>query len=242
VVADNDAALARTTAERFGRKVYNLREELRLPMPSIDEALASLESLDGLVVLAETADNPGGGAPGDNTALLEALLARGVTRAAIGAFWDPVTATACAEAGEGALLDVRLGGKCGPASGRPLDLTVRVRAVRETFQQTGLGGSTVDMGLTVLLQSGGVAIVVNSVRTQVFHPDAFTGLGLDLADLNLVAVKSSQHFQTGFGPIADHIIRVSSPGALNFDFATIAYAKRRNLNYFPRVADPLGAP
>ena len=48
-------------------------------MPDIDSALRQAAGLDGLVVLADTADNAGGGAPSDNTALLQALLDKDVT-------------------------------------------------------------------------------------------------------------------------------------------------------------------
>ena len=74
---------------------------------------------------------------------------------------------------------------------------------------------------------------------MVFCPDAFTGLGIDLDDKRIVAVKSSQHFQGGFAPIAAKIIRVATPGAIQMDFANLAYAKKRDLSYHPRVADPL---
>ncbi len=86
---------------------------------------------------------------------------------------------------------------------------------------------------------GGIDVVVNSIRTQTFAPDAFTGLGIDLADKRLIAVKSSQHFEGHFAPLADAIIRCATPGAIQMNFAEIAYLKRRDLNYFPRVADPL---
>jgi microcystin degradation protein MlrC len=191
------------------------------------------------VVLADTADNAGGGAPGDNTALLRAMLERRTDQAALGAIWDPIAALACADAGVGATLRLRLGGKCGPASGDPLDVTAVVHGIAEDFRQSGLGTSKTRMGLTVWLRIDGIDVVVNSIRTQVFSPDAFTGLGIDLGDKRIVAVKSSQHFQGGFAPIAAQIIRVATPGAIQMDFANLAYAKKRDLNYHPRVADPL---
>jgi microcystin degradation protein MlrC len=54
-----------------------------------------------------------------------------------------------------------------------------------------------------------------------------------------VAVKSSQHFQTGFAPIASKIIRAATPGAIQMDFAGLPYVKKSDLSFFPRVADPL---
>lgn len=240
VITDGDASKAQGLAAKLGREIYELRETLLPRFPGIEAALDEAAASPGLVVLADTADNAGGGAPGDNTALLAAMLARGIDRAALGAIWDPVTALACADAGVGATLDIRLGGKCGPASSDPLDVTATVRGIAEDFRQSGLGTSKTRMGLSVWLRVAGVDVVVNSIRTQIFCPDAFTGLGIDLADKRIVAVKSSQHFQGGFAPIADKIIRVATPGAIQMDFANLAYVKKRDLSYHPRVADPLG--
>ena len=95
------------------------------------------------------------------------------------------------------------------------------------------------MGLTVWIEVEGVDVVLNSTRTQLFSPDAFTGLGIDLKSKRLVVVKSSQHFQTGFAPVAAKIIRAASTGAIQMDFAGLPYVKKRDLNFFPRVDDPL---
>ncbi len=238
-ITDGDPDLAARVAEALGREAYARRQALLPRFPGIDEALDLAEKTPGRVVVADTADNAGGGAPSDNVALLRAMLRRRIDGAAFGAIWDPIAARACAEAGVGARLDLRLGGKCGPASGESLDVTARVRAVRESHDQAGVGDSRVPMGLAVWLEIGGVDVVVNSTRTQVFAPDAFTGLGIDLAAKRLIAVKSSHHFQGHFAPLADRIIHCATPGAIQMDFATLDYRKRRDLNYFPRVADPL---
>ena len=239
VITDGDPGLAARLAEEIGREVYAARERLLPRFPGIEAALDEALESPGLVVMADTADNAGGGAPGDNTALLKAMLDRGIGEAALGAMWDPIAAVACADAGVGATLPLRLGGKCGPASGDPLDVTATVRGIGEDHNQTGLGASRSRMGLSVWIEVAGVDVVVNSVRTQVFSPDAFTGLGIDLAAKRIVAVKSSQHFQGGFAPIAAKIIRVATPGAIQMDFANLPYVKKRDLSFFPRVADPL---
>jgi microcystin degradation protein MlrC len=240
-VTDGDLDLARSLAEEFGREIYALRDDLLPRLPTIDEALDLATATPGRVVLADTADNAGGGAPSDSTFLLAAILERGLAAAALGPLWDPVAASVCAEAGEGARIPLRLGGKSGPTSGAPLDVIATVRAVREDHVQTGLGGSRQRLGLSVWLDvEPGVHIVVTSIRTQGFHPDLFTGLGLDLGLMRIVAVKSSQHFDTGFRPIADLVIPVGTPGTLQMDFASLPYAKKRDMDFHPRVADPLG--
>jgi microcystin degradation protein MlrC len=240
-IADGDPALAQATAEEFGRDLYALRRELLPKMPSMAAALDQAGRSNGRAVLADTADNAGGGAPSDNTAFLAAILGRGLRDVAIGPFWDPVAASVCAEAGVGARLLLRLGGKCGPMSGDPLDLEVTVRGVVEDFEQTGLGGARQPMGLTVWVAvEPGVDVIINSIRTQAFHRDLFTGLGVDLEPKRLIVVKSSQHFETGFSPIADLVLPVATPGTMQMDFAAIAYVTKRDMDFFPRVADPLG--
>ncbi|MGI8840709.1 MAG: M81 family metallopeptidase, partial [Caulobacteraceae bacterium] len=157
-IADDDPALAAAMAERLGREVYALREALAPRFPAIEAALDQAAATPGRVVMADTADNAGGGAPGDNMALLVAMLARGLTEAAFGSIWDPMAAAACAEAGVGAELTLRLGGKSGAASGDPADLAVVVKAVRERHDQAGLGDSRAAMGLSVWLAIGGVDV------------------------------------------------------------------------------------
>ncbi|WP_016743975.1 M81 family metallopeptidase [Rhizorhabdus wittichii] len=241
LVTTNDApALAEATAASIGRQFYRLRQALLPSLPTIDEALDSAADRPGLTVLADMGDNPGGGAPGDNVALLRRMLARGVTNAAVGGFWDPMVARMCREAGRGAVLDLRLGGKTGKASGDHFDLRAVVRNYAEDHHQVGLGGSTCPLGLSAWIEVDGIDIVVTSIRAQTFDPSMFTGLGIDVAARNVVAVKSSQHFHSRFQSIAETILWVATPGALNMDFAAIDYARKSDADYFPRTADPLG--
>jgi microcystin degradation protein MlrC len=240
-IADGDPALAAAVAEEIGHKLYQLRNAVLPRLPRIDAALAEVVRRSGRTVVADVADNAGGGAPGDNTALLAAIVEKGIADVAIGPFWDPLAASVCAEAGIGARLPLRLGGKCGPASGDPLDLMVTVRGIDPRFAQTGLGGASQPMGLSVWVEiEHGVDVVISSVRSQGFHPDVFTGLGVDLEYKRLIVVKSSQHFESGFAPIADLVLPVATPGAVQMDFATIGYLKKRDMDFFPRTPDPLG--
>ncbi len=240
VVADADPHLAESVATAIGHAIYDQRAALLPRYPGIPAALARAADATGVTVLADTADNPGGGAPSDNPSLLAAMLQAGLRRAAYASLWDPVTVMACAEAGVGASLPLRLGGKCGVASGAPLDVVATVKAFVPEHTQQELGPGRCRMGDSVWLEIGGVDVVVMSVRTQIFSPDAFTGLGIDLARKRIIAVKSSRHFQANFAPIADELIAVATPGALQMDFAAIDYRKKRDRHFFPRVADPLG--
>ncbi len=238
VIADGDRAKADAVARRLGETIYRLREQTRPVTLAIDDALGRVTGND-CTVLADVADNAGGGAPSDSTFLLRACLARGLRSVAIGCLWDPIAAALAHEAGVGATFDLRVGGKMGPMSGDPVDLTVTVRAVSETHSQTGLSGDMISLGRSAWVEAHGIDIVLTSVREQVFSVDAFTNLGLDPFARRAVIVKSTQHFHAAFAPHAARVIYVASPGAIAPDFAAIPYTKRDG-NFWPRVADPLG--
>lgn len=238
VVADTDTNQAETVAECLGRRFFDLRHALRLEMPGMEEALAQACQTSGLTILADTADNAGGGAPGDNVECLRTLLHHADISAVYGCLWDPQAIAVCMEAGVGATLDLRIGGKCGPASGAPLDLKATVLALEADHVQTGLEGTTLRLGASALISSGNVLIVLASVRTQTFHPDAFTGLGVRFEDKRVAMVKSTTHFRAGFKALSPHIIAVATPGAIQMNFADIRYCNRRGTPYFPIVDDP----
>jgi microcystin degradation protein MlrC len=221
----------------LGEKLFSLRHEIMRPYPDISGALdRALATPAGQVVLADVSDNPGGGAPGDATFLLEAILERGITNVVTGIYWDPIALRICREAGVGARLDLRLGGKCGPMSGRPVDLAVTVKKLASGLTQR-FGDLPAPLGEMAWVEANGVDIVLNDNRTQTFHPEAFSQMGIDLSAKRIICVKSSQHFYAGFAPIASEVIHVATPGSITPDYANIPYTKRTP-NYWPKVENP----
>ena len=194
-----------------------LRDALRQPLRGIDAALDEALALPpapeaGPVVLADGADNAGGGAPSDATFVLRRLLERGITDAALGPLWDPGAVRLAFEAGVGARLPLRMGGKVGPMSGDPVDAPVTVLALQPALQMTGLGGTRQPMGDCALVRAAGVDIVLSSVRSQAIDTDLFTQLGCALHGKRLVVVKSSQHFHAAYARIARRVVYVDAPG------------------------------
>jgi microcystin degradation protein MlrC len=239
VVTDNDVDLAQRTANAIAREFFALRDATHTSVGTLDDSLAALRDAAGCTILVDVADNAGGGAPGDSTFILRALLDQGFRDTVAGCYYDPVAAGLAADAGVGAIIDLRVGGKLGPTSGDPIDLRVEVRGVAHDHSQAALGGRT-PLGLSAWIHVDGIDLVLSSSRSQTFSPDLFTGLGLMLDDKHVIVVKSTEHFRAAFAPLADRVIYVSTPGALTHDFATINY-RTRDGNYWPRVADPFGA-
>jgi microcystin degradation protein MlrC len=238
VVADGDQGKAAALAARLARELWDMREEARPRYLDVDGALdAALAEPRGPVVIADVADNAGGGAPSDSTFILRRLVERGIAPAIVGAFWDPVSVALCREAGVGAKFDLRLGGKLGLASGDPLDLPIEVLALSDNHVQSALSGGRFPFGPSARVRAHGVEAVIVSERGQVLNPDAYTELGADLAAMKVVVVKSSQHFHTAFAPIASTVLYAITPGALDHDFARLPL-HARTAPWWPKVADP----
>ena len=222
VVGSGDPALCGDLADRLAEEWFALRDRIVPPSLSIEECLLQAASLPGPVVIADSSDNPGGGAAGDSTHLLRAMLDHGTTDAVFGMLWDPPAVAQAAKAGVGATLPLRLGGKIGPHSGQPLDLEATVLAHRTDAKQKIFGGDLA-LGEAVAIEAGGIRIVVNSVRQQVVDPACFTALGLDPWSSRYVVVKSAQHFYEHFAPRARAVLYVDAPGVVTNDYRRLPY-------------------
>jgi microcystin degradation protein MlrC len=225
VVTDGDNTLAGQLAQQFSERVLALRESYRPPLKSMETAVAEALSFDGLTVIADISDNAGGGAANDSTFMLAHLLeVASATRVLFGVIWDPLAVRICEEAGEGATLDLRIGGKVGPQSGDPIDLRVEVKRILRNATMAYADGRQA-MGTSVAVSCGNTDIVMCSVRTQTYHPDAYTQFGLDPARYRIVVAKSAQHFHAGFAPLTDHILYAVAPGSMSPDFVASNFTK-----------------
>lgn len=246
VVTDNDQALAQSLADELGAEVWAKRNELVAPMRTIDEAIDAVLAAPPAgapFVLADTADNTGIGSAGDSTFVLQRLIERGVGGFAISPLWDPVAVMMAFDAGEGARLPMRIGGKLGPGSGDPVDAEVTVMALAERTLQN-FGDARVPLGRAARLRIGpvdddaaAIDVIVNDVRVQAFDPVCFTTVGSDPARMRAWVVKSTQHFHAGFAPIAREVIYISSPGTSPMDMRMLEY-QAVDAMLWPRVDQP----
>lgn len=238
VITDGDPAKAQKLADALGEEFWRLREQIWTPPMPIAAAIDRMKSApQGPLVFADVADNAGGGAMSDSTFILKAMLDAGITDAVIGGFWDLGAVALCQSAGVGARLNLRIGGKCGPQSGDPVDVAVAVKAIVEDHAQFGLNFRW-PLGTGVWVQTdGGIDILLITIRSQVFGREAFESLGIRLEGRRAIVVKSTQHFHAAFAPLATEVLYVGAPGAITQNFAEISYRKRDN-RFWPRVADP----
>jgi microcystin degradation protein MlrC len=201
VVTNDDAALAERTAHELGHRLFDLREQLRTTRPTmadtLDQALADVARPQ---ILVDVDDTPGGGAGGDNTEVLRLLLSRGVKEVCAGPLWDPLAVRFCFDAGVGARLRLRIGGKVSIDSGAPLDVHAEVLALQRYHHQR-VGSLDAPLGDAAAVCFEGIEVVLTSVRDQAYDPSLFSGLGIDCTARRFIVLKSAQQFHLGFDAV-----------------------------------------
>jgi microcystin degradation protein MlrC len=237
VVADGDRKLAQTTADEIGDWIWARRERWYRPPLSVREALAQGEREGRLpILLADQADNTGGGAPGDSTEVLRTFLDLRLSDALLLYLVDPQSVQQAQAAGVGSRIAVKLGGKSDPIQGAPVELEVEVVALsdgRFTYDGPMYGGLTGDLGPSAWLRHGGVNVVAVSVRMQPLDQAFVRSFGINCAAMRYIALKSAAHFRSGFEGIAGSIYNVNAQAIHTHDFAQLPYRRR------PRPMYPL---
>ena len=229
VVTDDARTKGDALAKELGEAVVAMREKTLANYMSADDVIEAARSHNGCVVIADSADNPGGGSAGDSTFILQRLIERNIDNVALGPLWDPGAVELCIAAGPGARLPLRIGGKTSRASGAPVDVEAEVLACVSRAQMIDTFGHGADatspLGDAAAVRVGGIEIVLNQHRTQALG-DVFTPLGIDWRSKKMVIVKSSQHFYAAYAPSADAVLYAETPGSMTMDWSKLPYRKR----------------
>jgi len=234
VYTNNDANLARNLALDINAKLQKIRDKTGFKVSTIDEAISSVsDEYTSPLLIADVADNPGGGAPSDSTFILQALIDNNVENVSFGFIYSPEVIEQCRDIDCGASFKVTLGGRLSPYSGKPV--SIKVKLVNKAFNSDMdvLGLVTMPMGDTVWLEYEGINIFVNNLRVQPYAPSAFDHLGIDLGTQRAIVVKSTNHFVAAFKPISERVIYVNTPGTINYDFNSLIY-KSFSKPFYPK--------
>jgi len=207
-------------AARVGADLWSRREAFRARSLSADAAVRealglSARQAEGPVVINETSDNCGGGAPGDGTHLLRAMLEAGLgAKACFGFIVDAQTAAMAHRAGTGKSIDIILGGKTDTLHGSPIMAQAYVKSLHDgrLEMQAMMRGAPIHLGPMARLVIDGMDVIVASRRSQTFDPEPFLALGVDVRRYAIVALKSSNHFRAGFKDVASAIVTADPPG------------------------------
>jgi microcystin degradation protein MlrC len=227
VVADGDAALARSAATDIANLVYNSRSDFMPTLTELGEGVRLAHALqEGLTVLGDGADATTSGSTGDGTAILAELIRYDWARPALVPLVSPEVVEEAERRGIGAEWIVTLGGVRDQRFARPLTLPVRVAGLFDArFVLSGHLAEKlpIDMGRAAVLRHGNVYIVVTSRTGPHFAPQLFEAAGLDPFAAAVLVAKSPCGFRAAYAGRAKQIFSIASPGCAPSDFWTYPY-------------------
>src|SRR5215831_17284162 len=221
--ADRIARIIESHEDDFDGKIYSPDEGVQL-------AMALAKTATKPVIIADTQDNPGAGGDSDTTGMLRALVRNGATGAATGVIYDPDSAKAAHQAGEGATVTLALGGKSGIQGDAPYKKAFVVEKLSDgQFIAPGpyFGGRLMEMGPSACLRIGDVRAVVASHKAQLADQAMYRYVGIEPTEQKILVNKSSVHFRADFEPIAEKLMICAAPGAMPADPASLPWTRLR---------------
>ncbi len=225
-VADGEPHVALARAEEIAEMAWECRRDfLRKRTPVPDALRIARETPGGPIILADASDGTAGGAEGDSTVLLRALLESPVPGPCLLLITDPDAAARCAAAGVGAELSLEIGGKLTPAFFQPVRVTGKVRTLSDGRFQMKLPPIPADRGLTAVLQVGEIFVVLSRKPVYTWDEECYRSVGLFPREAKLVQVKSPGGFRPTYEPFAKLIIDVDTPGPTDSDLSRLPYRR-----------------
>lgn len=198
--------------------------------PPVDEVLATLKPMpEGLTVLVEPSDNIGGGAPGDCTGLLRALLRHGIPNAAV-CICDPEAVREITAGNR----RVRIGGKGSRLDEGPVELEVELIALNDgrfeledkNSHLASMCGDAFDMGPCAMVKHAEITILLTSVKTPPFDLGQWRSQGIEPTKLSAIGVKAAVAHRRAYDKIATRMLWVDTPGPCSSNLAVLPFKHR----------------
>ena len=231
VTTNGDMALAEDYADQFAAHIWEMREQFTFKLHAVESAIEIANQTDGKpIVLADGADNPGGGGPCDGTTILQKFMEADVQDAVIAVIADPESVAQAVEAGVGNNVQLNVGGKTDTQHGAPVPLRGYVKTLSDgRFILKGpMGRGTLGrMGTTAVIQVGGIEIILTERRIQPYDAEVLRSVGIEPRARKLIALKSAVHFRADYTPIAHQILDVDTPGVHSPNLFSYDYQKLR---------------
>ncbi|MCX6046923.1 MAG: M81 family metallopeptidase [Chloroflexi bacterium] len=235
VITDGNLALAEQTAARLADEFWARRRDFALELTLVAAAIQrALVSEIYPFILADSADAPTSGAPGDSTVVLQALLAAQPQKDCLHNIVDSAVVAQMMAAGVGQEITVTIGATLAPAFYQPVTVTGRVKLLADgDFVQKGPGfhGAVVSRGFTGVLVIGHIYLVVMERPCRQWDPELYRSVGLEPRDAQIVVVKSPAAFRAAYGPFAAEILIVDVTGVASPNLRALPFKQVRRPLY-----------
>lgn len=219
-ITRGDPVLAAKQLEPLADWTVQNRELGYRPDEPLEAVLPKLRNhVQGPILLVEPSDNIGGGAPGDGTGILRALVAQNIDQSAV-VINDPEAVRALAGRQPGSRMRLPLGGKGSDFDAGPLELEVELvstsggRFDLEDRQShlASMCGTRIEMGPCAVVRHAGVTILLTSHKTPPFDLGQWRSQGIHPEALRVIGVKAAVAHRRAYDPIAKASYTVDTPG------------------------------
>ena len=234
VTTRGDKARAKSLCRELAEQVWQGRERLLPELTPLSDCIEMAVALGNdpakpPVVIADVADNPGGGGRGNTAWLLKGLYEASAKDAILGVFFDAPLAAESHGMRVGDTFQATFNraeddqySESFTAEAEILYLSDGRIVGRDPGSRAGM---TINLGPTAVLRIGTVRVVVISIRQQCIDPGHFEEFGVDVQSARTVVVKSRGHFRAGFSVYfaPEQVIECDAPGLTspnleNFDW------------------------
>ena len=241
VTADGQPELARTYADELSQLLLEARESAAQIYSPAEAVKMAAEHDAKPVILVDSADNIGGGTPGDGTDALRAMLDFGVNDGAI-VLADAAAVAACIEAGVGMEISLDVGGKSDRWHGEPVAVNGKVIALSDGVFKPELAdnhfasfyGDRVRMGRCAWLRADGVNILLTARKTPPMDLNQLRHIGIVPEAQQMIVVKSAVAYRAAYMPIAGAVIEMDTAGLCSAYLSRFPYRHVSRPVYPPR--------
>lgn len=240
VASSGDPLCAQQVADLVAADVDAHAEEFNYTTFSVADAVDRALRADGPVALVDSADNVGGGSPGDGTAILAEWLARGGTGLIV-SLTDEEAVRACFESGVGSVPRLLVGAKTDDRHGSPVEVSGSVRMLadgRYVHRGSYATGITTQMGRTAVVEAFGNTIVLTERRVMPFDAQQWLSLGISPAYCRAFVVKSAIAWRAAYGEYPRQVIDVDAPGICTGNLQRLKLSGEHTSMIRPQLLEP----
>ena len=231
-VTRDNPELARRLAAELAQRTWDRRADLQPEaMGRPDELIQRAAAVPGCpVVITDSADTVGGGAPGDNSVLLQALVEHRhqVDGLILAHLPDAAAVATLRETHVGETVTIDVGGKRDSRFSSPLTVTGEILSLAEGPIPNEMGFTTdptVATGTLVCLGIDNIRLVLSERVIMGPHPAMYRHVGIEPYEAKLVTLKTGVGFKPSYGHVARAVFLADCPGAVSYNLCNFDFSK-----------------
>jgi microcystin degradation protein MlrC len=255
-VTFGDPEIAAAELRRLSQWAIDHREEGNVTDPPLADVLSEIQrhvaAGETPVLIVEPADNIGGGAPGDATTILRALIENQIENSAV-IINDPLAVSHTSQWKIGDRGTISVGGKGSRLTDGPIELDVELLNRTDgkfdledrNSHLASMAGVHIDMGPCAVVRvadaasvgpeagsfrhvrHAGIHILLTSRKTPPFDLGQWRSQGIEPESLSVIGVKAAVAHRRAYDKIARHTYTVAVPGPCSSDLRTFPWQRIR---------------